>query len=325
MKHLTRRQFNALMGAGLSVAAGPGFAQIGLTKIVVGFPPGGTVDAMARRLAEKLKGTYAENVIVENKPGAGGRIAVETVKNAAPDGNTVLFSPGSMLVIYPHVYRKLSYDTFKDLQPVSPVALYTCAFAVGPGVPESVKTLAQFIDWAKTAPKASYASPAPGSMPHFLGDVFKRKAGIDLQHVPYRGMAPAVQDLLGGQVPSCMGVLGEFLQHKAAGRVRVLAVSSEKRSRFMPDVPTFTELGYKEVSGTEWYGLLLPASTEATRVNKLAEVIAATVKDSQVADGFAQIGFEATSQTPAAFVQNIRKELEYWGPVVKASGFSSDD
>jgi tripartite-type tricarboxylate transporter receptor subunit TctC len=325
MKHLTRRQFNALIGAGLSVAAAPGFAQSGLAKIVVGFPPGGTVDAMARRLAEKLKGSYAENVIVENKPGAGGRIAVETVKNAAPDGNTILFSPGSMLVIYPHVYRKLSYDTFKDLQPVSPAALYTCAFAVGPGVPESVKTLAQFIEWAKTTPKASYASPAPGSMPHFLGDVFKRKAGIDLQHVPYRGMAPAVQDLLGGQVPSCMGVLGEFLPHLASGRVRVLAVSSEKRSRFMLDVPSFAELGYKEVNGTEWYGLLLPAKTEAARINKLAEVIAAAVKDPQVAEGFAQIGFEATSQTPAVFAQNMRKELEYWGPVVKASGFSSDD
>jgi tripartite-type tricarboxylate transporter receptor subunit TctC len=325
MRHFNRRQFNTLIGSAFAAASLPAFAQAGLARIVVGFPPGGTVDAMARRIAEKLKGSYAENVIVENKPGAGGRIAVETVKNAAPDGNTILFSPGSMLVIYPHVYRKLSYDTFKDMLPVTPAALYTCAFVVGPGVPESVKTLAQFVDWSKTAPKVAYASPAPGSMPHFLGDVFKRKAGIDLQHVPYRGMAPAVQDVLGGQIASCMGVLGEFLPHMASGRVRVLAVTSEKRSRFMPDVPTFAELGFKEVAGTEWYGVLLPAKTEAARVSKLAEVIAAAVKDPQVAEGFAQIGFEATSQTPAAFAQSIRRELDYWGPVVKASGFSSDD
>jgi tripartite-type tricarboxylate transporter receptor subunit TctC len=325
MKQLKRREFNAVIGAALASMALPGRAQATMVKIVVGFPPGGTVDAMARRLAEKLKGSYAENVIVENKPGAGGRIAVETVKNAAPDGNTILFTPSSMLVIYPHVYRKLSYDPLKDLVPVSPVATYSGALAIGPAVPEDVKTLAQFIAWAKTAAKPAYASPAPGSMPHFLGDVFKRKAGIDLQHVPYRGMAPAVQDLLGGQIPSCMGVQGEFLPHMAGGKLRVLAVSSEKRSRFMPDVPTFAELGYKEVNGTEWYGMLMPAKTETARVEKLAQALAAAVKDPQVADSFAQIGFETVSQAPAAFAQTMRRDLETWGPIVKASGFSSDD
>jgi tripartite-type tricarboxylate transporter receptor subunit TctC len=310
----------ALTGTSLSA-----FAQSSQPRILVGFPAGGTVDVVARRLAEKLKSSYMDNIIVDSKPGAGGRIAIEALKTALPDGSASVLTPSSMIVVYPHVYPKLSYNPAQDLQPVTTVCANALAFVVGPGVPDSVKTLADFIAWAKSSGKAAYATPAAGSILHFLGIVFRNKAGIELTHAPYRGMAPAIQDLLGGNVPSCLGTLGDFLPHLAGGKLRPLAVTSPQRSRFMPNVPTFAEAGYKEATGMDWFGLFLPAKTPQAMVTKLAATTQAALKDPAITEALDKLGFEPLNLSTAEFAARIKQETAFWQPIVKASGFTAED
>lgn len=301
-------------------------AQSQPPRILVGFPAGGSVDATARRFADFARGKIADTVLVEQKVGAGGRIAIAGLKDAAPDGQTLLISPSSMFTIYPHAYRKLAYNPAVDVVAVAPLALSTCGFGVGPMVPAGVKTLAQFADWAKAnADKAAYASPAAGAMPHFLGNQFERAAGLKLTHVPYRGAAPGMQDLMGGQIPSGCFSIGDFLPHLASGRVRLLGVTDKARSRFAPDVATFEEQGFKGIVGVESYGLFVPAKTPQAVIDKLADAARAAVREPAVVEALAKLGFEPLSLPPADYAKRLAAEREYWGPVVKASGFSSDD
>ncbi len=321
----SKRQFLQITAAASIALNFPARAQSNVGKIVVGFPPGGTVDVVARRLADKIKGTFAENVIVDSKPGAGGRIALEAVKNAGADGLTSVLTPSSMVVVYPHVYRKLSYDPSRDFAPVMPVCANALAFVAGPAVPESVKTLPQFVEWAKADKKGTYGSPAAGSMLHFMGIVFRNKAGIELTHVPYRGMAPAIQDLLGGSVSTCLGTLGDFLPHLASGKLRPLAVTSPQRSRFMPNVPTFAEQGYAEATGMDWFGLLMHAKTSPDAINKLRAAVRTALADPATVETLDKLGFEPLDLSSAAFAQRIKQETDFWAPIVKASGFSAED
>jgi tripartite-type tricarboxylate transporter receptor subunit TctC len=295
-------------------------------RILVGFPAGGSVDTTARRFAEFGRGKLAETVLVEQKVGAGGRIAIAGLKDAAPDGQTLLISPSSMFTIYPHAYRKLAYNPATDVVAVAPLALSTCGFGVGPMVPATVKTLAQLADWFKANPdKAAYASPAAGAMPHFLGNQFEHAAGLKLTHAPYRGAAPGMQDLMGGQIASGCFSIGDFLPHLPSGRVRLLGVTDKARSRFAPDVPTFEEQGYKGIVGVESYGLFVPAKTPQAVIDKLAEVARNAVREPSVIEALAKLGFEPLSLPPADYARRLAAERDYWGPVVKASGFSSDD
>lgn len=295
-------------------------------RILVGFPAGGSVDTTARRFAEFARGRLAETVLVEQKVGAGGRIAIGALKDAAPDGQMLLLSPSSMFTIYPHAYRKLAYNPATDVTAVAPLALSTCGFGVGPMVPATVKTLQQFADWAKANPdKAAYASPAAGAMPHFLGNQFERAAGLKLTHAAYRGAAPGMQDLMGGQIASGCFSIGDFLPHLASGRVRLLGVTDKARSRFAPDAPTFEEQGFKGIVGVESYGLFLPAKAAQATVDKLADIARAAVREPAVVEALAKLGFEPLSLAPAEYGKRLAAEREYWGPVVKASGFSSDD
>jgi tripartite-type tricarboxylate transporter receptor subunit TctC len=308
-----------------ALAAAPAWAQPSPTRIYVGFAAGGTLDVIARRLADRFKGNYAETVIVESKVGAGGRIANEGVKNAAPDGATMVLSPSSPIVIFPHVYSKLSYEPQKDLIAVTPVCSNAQAFVVGPSVPEAVRTLQQFIAWAKANPdKGSYGTPAAGSIMHFQGLMFQQRAGIQLTHVAYRGMAAVVPDLLGGNLPSSMAVMGDVTQHIANGKLRALAVTSEKRSRFLPNVPTFAELGFGEVTGVDWYGLFVPARTPQVVVEKLHANAIAAVQDPALAESLDKAGFDPYTLPQAEFVKRIQSETLRWGPVVKASGFTAE-
>lgn len=295
-------------------------------RLLVGFPAGGSVDTTARRFAEFSRGKLADIVLVEQKVGAGGRIAITTLKDAAPDGQTLLVSPSSMFTIYPHAYRKLGYNPVTDVVPIAPLALSTCGFGVGPMVPASVKTLKQFVDWARTHPdKGAYASPAAGAMPHFLGNQFERAGGLKLIHAPYRGAAPGMQDLMGGQIASGCFSIGDFLPHLASGRVRLLGVTDKARSRFAPDVATFEEQGFTGIVGVESYGLFAPARLPAAQVEKLAELARAAVREPSVVEALAKLGFEPLSLTSAEYIARLASEREYWGGIVKASGFSSDD
>jgi tripartite-type tricarboxylate transporter receptor subunit TctC len=326
---LSRRGFMAASTLGFALDLAPAaFAQVGgqVTRIVTGFPPGGSSDTVARLLAEKIRGSYAPNVIVENRPGAGGRIGLEAVKNAPADGSTMILTPASMIVIYPHIYKKLAYDPLRDFAPVTTVCTFTFAFSVGPAVPAAVKSVGDFVQWAKANPtKASFGSPAAGSVPHFTGVMLGRAAGIELAHVAFRGGAPAIQDLIGGHIPASINVLGEALPHVPAGQLRVLATTAAKRSRFLPDVPTLAESGFPEIDAGEWFGIFAPAATPPDTVARLNAALVDALRSKEIVDGLAKFGFEPAGTSPAEFAQSIREQHARWAPIVQASGFSAED
>jgi tripartite-type tricarboxylate transporter receptor subunit TctC len=281
---------------------------------------------VARLLADQLRGNYAPTVIVDNKAGAGGRIGAQAVKAGEADGSQFLLTPASILTIYPHVYKRLGYDSLADFTPVSSVAAVTFAFSVSSAVPASVKTVADYVAWVKANPKdANYGSAAAGATPHFVGTMLGRAAGVQLNHIPFKGGAPLVSDLLGGQIQAGVNVLPEVLPHAQSGKLRILAVSGAKRSRFLPNVPTFAESGFKDVEASEYFGVFVPAKTPPDVVTKLNAAIQKALKAKPMIEGLEKLSFEVEGQSPAEFDKIVKSELHRWGPVVKASGFSSED
>jgi len=323
----TRRQLLAGATGAFTLAALPGLVRaqtIETARILVGFPPGGTVDAVARRVADKMRGSYAKNVIVENKAGAGGRLAVEELKRSAPDGTTLLVTPAAMITLYPHLYTKLGYG-IDDVAPVSTVAQIVFALGVGPAVPDSVKNVKDYLAWAKANPdKASYGSPGAGSPPHMEGALLSKESGVDLRHVPYRGSGPGIQDLLGGQVPAFSSPIGDYLPHLKSGKLRVLATSGPNRSRFAPDVPTYTEQGFKVLEQVEWYGLFLPAKTPADIVQRAASAVHQGMAGPEMAEALASFGLEVKVNTQAELAKAVKDENAAWGPIVKRVGFTPE-
>ena len=327
---IQRRQFTAsaaafgLMSLAPFAARAQGFETI---KIINGFPAGGTADATSRRVAEKLVGSaYTKNAaVVENKPGAGGRIACEVVKAAPADGGTLLLTPYSCMSIYPHIYSKLSYDPFKDFVPVSMAAVMTHALAVGPMVPASVKTVKDYLAWAKANPdKASYGSPAAGSTPHFLAALLGINSNVDLKHIPYRGSAPAVADMLGGTLASTSTPTGDALANHRAGKVRIIATSGASRTPFTPDVATYAEQGFSDLTTEEWFGFYAPARTPANVVASANAAINAALKDKVVVDSLAIMGLVAQGSTAADMDKSQKDEFRRWGPLVKKVGFTAE-
>ena len=306
---------------------GPVLAQASkLTRVIVGFPPGGGTDVGARTLVERLQAAYPGGIIVENKPGAGGRLAIEFVKAAAADGSTMLFTTDFPITIYPHSYRKLAYDSVKDLTAVAVAAKTSLAFTIGPSVPDSVKTVADFITWARANPKqAAFASSSAGATPHFAGVMFSRAAGLDLLHVPYKGGAPALQDLMGGQIASSFPGVGEVLPQLSSGKLRVLATTGAQRSKFMPNVPTMVESGFKDVVAEVWLGVFMPANTPPAVVAKAAATINEALRLPELRETFAKFGMEPLQGSPESFAALVKSDLAAWGPVIKASGFTAED
>ena len=325
---ITRRTFQlAALPLSAPLLADTALAQpTRLTRVVVGFPAGGGSDVAARALASRIQSAYPAGMIVENKPGAGARLAVDQVKGSAPDGTTMLFTPDFPITIYPHSFRKLSYDPLTDLTPVAVVARTPLAFVVGPAVPERVKTVADFVAWAKANPKdAAFSSSAAGATPHFAGVMFARAAGVDLLHVPYKGGAPAMQDMLGGQIASGFPGVGEALPHLAGGKLRVLATTGAQRTPFLPDVPTMAESGYRDVVAEVWVGVFMPPRTPAAIINHAANAIAEAQKTSDFQDAFGKFAMEPVTGTPESFGRRIRADLAAWGPIIKASGFAAEE
>ncbi len=324
----TRRAFTkSLLGsAALSALGLPLAAQaqgIDLAKILVGFPPGGTTDILSRRVADKLRGGYASNVIVENKPGAGGQIAISALKAAPADGSTLLLTPSSMLSVYPFTYAKLPY-TLDDLAPVSVGCFFSHGFGVGPAVPESVKTVKDFLAWAKANPeKANYGSPAPGSIPHLTAALLDKMTKSNLNHVPYRGSAPGIQDLLGGQISAMCSPVGDYLPHIKSGKLRLLATTGPKRTPFTPDVPTFKEQGI-DIAVREWYGFFLPAKASADTRRRLAAYLQPILGSKELVDALANFGMEVQSSTPDQLAAWLKADAEQWRGIVKEIGFSAD-
>ena len=326
---ITRRQLVQAFGASAALGALHPFAahaQVDQVKVYFGFPAGSSGDTVARRVAEKWGGSaFSKNAgVVENKPGAGGRIALETLKAAPADGSVLALAQVSAIANYPHIYSKMNY-TDKDFAPVSIAAVMHHGLAVGPMVPASVKNVKDFLAWAKANPKdASYGSPGAGSTPHFLGALLGINSGVDLRHVPYRGSIPGVTDVVGGQVAAMVTPHGDFIANYKAGKLRILATSGPKRSQYVPDVPTFAEQGLGQIRGAETYGVFAPPGTPADTVNALHAAIDKASRDAALRAGFEKVGLEVRTRTPKEFAAQIRQERETWAPVVRASGAQID-
>jgi len=325
---LNRRQLLLASGAG-SLAAmwriAPAAAQAidKPARIVVGFQPGGSLDMMARVLVEEMK-DYAPVLIVENKPGAGGRIALETIKASPHDGTSFILTPSSTLVLNPHIYKTLGYDPVRDFAPVTSVGTVGFDLAVGPKVPAEVTTLRGFVDWCRANPQdAAYGSPGAGTGHQFVGAMFARASGIKLVHVPYRGAAPAIQDLLAGQIASNISV-GAHLPFYKEGKLRILATAGRSRSPFLPDVPTFIEAGY-DVAASDWFGVVVPALTPAAVVATLNAAIRRALTTRSVQEIMTRLGNTPGGENPEEFAERIRSDLAAWGAIVQASGFSAEE
>jgi len=319
--------------AGIAILAGGGARRAAaqqttldrVARIVVGFPPGGSSDTIARLYAERLRGGYAPQVVVENRPGAGGRLAVEAGKARPPGGTALLQTPTSGMTIHPHVYtRQLRYDGLADFVPVTPVCGFPFGFAVAAGHP--AKTLPEFVAWAKARGGATdWASPAPGSMPHFLGVQFGQLAGLPLNHIPYRGGAPMLQGLLAGDIQSALGVLGEQTPLLTGGQLRILAVTAPGRLPRLPEVPSFAELGLPAMTAEEQFGVFLPAGAPPPLVGALHRGLSAALATAEVREALTRLEYEPQVMEPAAFAARLRAERDHWGPIVAASGFKPEE
>ncbi|MGC1780222.1 MAG: Bug family tripartite tricarboxylate transporter substrate binding protein [Xanthobacteraceae bacterium] len=292
-------------------------------RIVFPFTPGASGDTLARLIAQKMHDSLNRTVIVENRLGADGRIGVNDVKNSAPDGSTLLITPIAPISVYQHVYKKLTYDPINDFAPISQLATFDFAIAVGPQVP--VKTLKDLIDWAKANPtEANFAIPGAGTLPHFLGVLLGRDAKIDLRAVPYHGSAAGLADVIADHIPIIITTTSDLVQMHKAGRIHILATSGRVRSTFVPDVPTFTEAGYNLVA-SGWYGMFAPAKTPPDVVAVINKAVVAAVHMPDVKARMQTFGLEPTGTSPEAFAKIVRDDSDFWAPAVKASGFSPND
>lgn len=317
---MKRRSFAALAAATFALPAA--LAQDRTTRIWVGFPPGGSADVIARLLAEKLKTPLGQNVLVENKPGAAGRLILGELKRMAPDGQNLVLSPSGALVIAPHLYATLPYDPIKDFTPVSRIVTFDFAVTAGPGAPAG--DLKSVLAWMRANPdKANYATSGAGTVPHFAGMLLSQAAGVPLTHVAYRGGAPAAQDLIGGQVPLMVDTASETIEHHKAGKVRILAVTGEQRSRALPDVPTLKELGIGTAADA-FFGLYGPPGMAPDLVARIDRAVADALKAPDIQEriyGFGLVPNHAPGpQLAATQAEHLRK----WEAPIKASGFKAE-
>jgi tripartite-type tricarboxylate transporter receptor subunit TctC len=325
---MQRRQFLHLAAGALALPAATrgACAQAWpnrVVRLVVGFPPGGGNDAAARIIANRLSEMWGQQVVVENKGGAGGKIAMETVAHAAPDGYTMLFGfPG--LVINQFLYAALNYDAVADFAPISLIGTYANLLVVPNASP--IKTVAEFIAHAKANPgKVTFATPGVGTSPHLAGELLKHLAGIELTHVPYRGTgAGAMSDLITARVDSMFNTTGSLLQAARVGQVRGLAVTSAERVPSAAEFPTIAASGVPGYDVTGWYALLAPTRTPADIVRRMNADTVAMLAEPATRARFEPLGIDVRSSTPDQLAARVRAELALWGPIIKAAGIKAE-
>jgi tripartite-type tricarboxylate transporter receptor subunit TctC len=305
-----------LFGAGV-----PSAQEIkGPIKIVVPYPAGGGSDVVARLIADKLKDSLGQTVIVENKPGAGGRIGTEFAKGQPADGATMLVVNPALFVVAPIVFSKLAYDPDTDFAPVSLITTYQFCVSV-PQISE-IKDVKGLIDWIKKNPnQANYGSPAAGSLPHFFGLMIGKAAGVEMVHSSYNGSGPLLTALIGNQIP--IGV--DAYDTQAAyhpEKIRILATAGTTRKK--PDIPTFKEQGYPEIEGVGWNAIVVPAKTPKPIVDKLSAAIAKALKSPDVLEKIQALEMDAVGTTPEEFTTTLKRDRERWTPIIKASGFKAE-
>ncbi len=326
MKQLNRRfTLNTLLASLLGAAfASPAVAQEGPpAKIIVGFPAGGSFDAIARLVAEKAKNELNRPVVVDNKTGAGGRIAVDALKASPADGSVVMLGPDALTALYPFTFKKLNYDSKKDLVPIGTVAEFAFSFAAGTN--PKVNTWAEYVAWAKKNPKdANYGIPALGAPHHFYGMVLGDAIGVPMQNVPFQGSAPITLALMGGQISSGIDVASSQVENHKAGKIKMLAVTTEQRIPQAPDVPTFTELGFPSVSGSGFNALYAPAGTPAAAVNSWNAALAKIMAMPDVKEKITAMGYLPVGKSVQELVDRQNAAIKKWEPVIKSSGFTAD-
>lgn len=292
-------------------------------RLVVPFPPGGSTDTLARLLAEQLKEELGQSVVVENKAGAGGNIGGDAVAKAPPDGYTLLLAAAGATVINPSLYPRMSYDPVRDLAPVTMLAREHNLMVVNPSIP--ARNLKEFIAYAKTRPGTlSFGSPGNGSPAQLAGELLNQSAGIKLQHVPYKGSGPAVADLIAGHITMMIDNMPALLPYVQSGRLRALAVASDKRASALPDVPTMEEAGLKGYVVTAWKGLMAPAGTPRPIIARLHDATAKILARPQMRKRLVDLGAEPVGNTPEQFAAQIRSDTAWWAALVKSTGTTLD-
>jgi tripartite-type tricarboxylate transporter receptor subunit TctC len=313
----------SLAGGGLLAA--PAAAQSWPSKpirMVVGFAPGGNVDITARALGPALTEALGQPILIENRAGAGGSVGAETVAKSTGDGYTLLMGSSS-LAVNVTLYTNLGFDAVKDLTPVAPVSVVPIVLTVHPSVP--AKTAAEFVALAKQRKgRITYASAGTGTSNHLAGELFRSVAGIEIIHVPYKGSGAALGDLIGGQVDSMFDQLTSSLPFIRSGKIRILAVTSAKRSSILPDVPTLAEQGIIGVDASTWVGVFAPSSTPREIVNRLNAAIQKITRSTAFRERLAALGADALEGSPEQFGQLYRDEVVKWGKIVKSSGARAD-
>jgi len=290
-------------------------------KIMVGFPPGGSADILARILAEALREDFG-TIVVENKPGAGGRIALNAVKVAKPDGQTVIVLPSGPMVLFPHVYKKLDYDAANDFTPVSQIARFQFGVVSGPA--SNVKNVAEMVAKAKMdAGKSSYGTPGAGTLPHFMGVLMEQSAGISLNHVPFQGGAPANNALLGGHIDYKFDVVSETAEMHRAGKARIIAVTGSQRDPQVPEVPTLKEAGVN-MEATAWFAMYGPAGLKGEALTRLEKAMMKITRSPAMKEKMTKLGYEPIGSTSAELAAAQKVDLARWEKPIKATGVQLD-
>jgi len=285
-------------------------------RIIVPFAPGGVADNSARVVAEPLAARLGQSVVVENRPGASGNIGTQAVAEAAPDGYTLLLGFDGTMVINPHVFARIPFDTLTDFAPVTKLGDATLILVAHPSVP--AKNLQELIELARSKPLA-YGSSGTGGTPHLAGELLKQRTGAQLEHVPYKGGGQAMVDVVGGQIPLVFTAIATAQQYVRSGRLVALGVPSAKRSPALPDVPTFQESGFPGFDVTSWVGIVAPAKTPRPVIDRLYKELAFVLRTPFVKERYRVLGIEPVGNTPREFFEQVREDLARWGKVVKAA------
>ena len=290
-------------------------------KILVGFPPGGSADVIARIVADALRDDFGP-IVVDNKPGAGGRIALNMVKAAKPDGQTVIVLPSGPMVLFPHVYKKLDYDAVKDFTPVSQIARFQFGVVAGPA--SGVKSVAEMLAKARAKPgESSYGTPGAGTLPHFMGVLMEQSAGVQLNHVPFQGGAPANNALLGGHIDYKFDVVSETAELHHSGKARIIAVTGSKRDTQVPEVPTLKEAGIN-MDATAWFAMYGPAGLKGDALARLEKAMVKIVREPAMKDKLMKLGYEPIGSNSADLAAAQKADLNRWEKPIKATGVQLD-
>jgi tripartite-type tricarboxylate transporter receptor subunit TctC len=310
-----------VFAAGAVISAGAVAQDKPPLRILVGFPPGGSADSIARLVGDAIRDDFGQ-VTVENRPGAGGRIALTAVKNAKPDGQTVVVLPSGPMVLFPHVYKKLDYDAVKDFTPVSLIAHFQ--FGVVSGPVTNARNMADMLAKAKADPKnATYGSPGLGTLPHFMGVMLEQSTGVTLNHIPFQGGAPANTALLGGHIGYKFDVVSETAELHRGGKVRIIAVTGPRRDPQVPEVPTLKESGV-DMEATAWFAMYAPAGLPPEVLARLERSVAGAVKKPAMQEKLLKLGYEPVGSTSGELAAAQRADLARWEKPIKATGVSLD-